>query len=294
MCCAPAAARQDARQKNRGAFASVTSVFFDHAVSIQVALYAALITLLWLAEALFAGQPLAGKWRHSRTNLLLLLAVLPIEVATSLAMVAAAQGAAAHHWGLVHLLPGADSAWIRLGLMILVLDFLDYASHRAMHGLRFCWRFHLIHHTDPEVDVSTTVREHPGETAIRNLILIACVLLCGASMEALVIRQLGLTFFNITSHSRLRLPAPAARIAGLLFMTPNLHQVHHHSALPYTNRNYGDMFSLWDRLFGTLAELPRERILFGLDSQRAEADINRWAGVLALPFRPRTTVFDPA
>ena len=271
---------------------SFTSLFFDHAVSIQVALYAVLISSLWLAEAWFGGQKVAGKWRHGATNLTLMLAALPVEIATSLAMVAASQWAAAHHFGLLHLLPGADSPWLRIGLMVLVLDFLDYASHRAMHGLGFCWRFHLIHHTDRAIDVSTTVREHPGETVIRNLILIGCVLLCGAPMEALVVRQLGLTLFNLTSHSRFELPAGAARVIGWLFITPNLHHVHHHAVLPYTNRNYGDIFSLWDRLFGTLAELPREHLVFGLDSAQDEADIGRWAGVLALPFRARPALSD--
>lgn len=271
---------------------SLTSLFFDHAVSIQIALYAALIVSLWLAETWFADQPAAGKWRHSATNLTLMLAALPVEVATSLAMVAASEWATAHRWGLLHLLPGADSPWIRIGLIVVVLDFLDYASHRAMHGLSFCWRFHLIHHTDPAVDVSTTVREHPGETVIRNVILIGCVLLCGAPMEALVIRQLGLTFFNLTAHSRFRLPAGLARIVGWLFITPNLHHVHHHNVLPFTNRNYGDIFSVWDRLFGTLADLPREQLVFGLDSEQDEADISRWAGVLALPFRGRAAVPD--
>ena len=271
---------------------SFTTLFFDHAVSIQVALYAALILSLWFAEIWFGGQPAGAKWRHSATNLTLMLAALPVEIATSLAMVAASEWATAHRFGLLYLVPGSDSPWLRMGLMVLVLDFLDYASHRAMHGLSFCWRFHLIHHTDPAIDVSTTVREHPGETVIRNLILIACVLLCGAPMEALVIRQLGLTFFNITAHSRFQLPARVGHIIGWLFITPNLHHVHHHAVLPYTNRNYGDIFSVWDRLFGTLAEVPREQLVFGLDSEQDEADIGRWAGVLALPFRGRPALSD--
>ena len=173
-----------------------------------------------------------------------------------------------NHWGLVYLLPNAEQPLIKYGMMFIVLDFLDYTYHVTMHHVAVFWRFHLVHHTDRAVDVSTTVREHPGETLIRNSFLILWVFLCGASVEILMLRQLAETAANLYAHTSVRLPPPWARALGWLFITPNLHHAHHHFQMPATNRNYGDVFSIWDRLFGTFTNLAREDTVFGLETHR--------------------------
>jgi len=169
-------------------------------------------------------------------------------------------------WGLVYLLPHARGPLVKYLLMFIALDFLDYLYHVAMHFVPIFWRFHLVHHSDLVVDVSTTVREHPGETVLRNVFLICWVLLCGASTEILIMRQTAETVANLLAHTSLRLPARLARVLGWLFITPNLHHAHHHFQMPSTNRNFGDVFSIWDRLFGTFIELPRDETIFGLDT----------------------------
>ena len=155
---------------------------------------------------------------------------------------------------------------MKYGLMFFALDGLDYFYHTMMHRIPILWRLHLWHHTDQSVDVSTTFREHPGETFVRNIFLISCVLLCGASVEVLVLRQTIETASNIISHSSLRFPPRLARVLGSLFITPNLHHVHHHFQMPATNSNYGDVFSIWDRMFGTYICMDREDVRFGLDT----------------------------
>ena len=135
-----------------------------------------------------------------------------------------------------------------------------------MHQIPWLWRFHLVHHTDTVMDVSTTLREHPGETLLRNGFLLIGVLACGASFEMLILRQTIQTFSNILSHTSLRLPANIARVLGWLFITPNLHHVHHHFQQPFTNTNYGDTFSIWDRLFGTFAQPSETNSTPGLDT----------------------------
>jgi sterol desaturase/sphingolipid hydroxylase (fatty acid hydroxylase superfamily) len=116
---------------------------------------------------------------------------------------------------------------------------------------------------------------------LRNCFLIIGTLSCGASFEALILRQTVQTFTNILSHTALRLPPRAARVLGWVFITPNLHHVHHHFEMPFTNRNYGDTLSLWDRLFGTYAAPSPSNSIAGLDTH-----MNRNMNGLALVLLP--------
>ena len=141
------------------------------------------------------------------------------------------------------------------------------------------------------------------ETLIRNGFLMLWVLLCGASVEILILRQSVETVANIFAHTSLRLRPRPARMLGWLFITPNLHHAHHHFQMPATNCNYGDVFSIWDRLFGTFINLSREETVFGLDTQMgvlgfgretvratARPNMNQSAKVLALPHERARTI----
>ncbi len=240
---------------------------FAHPSSIQVGLYGCLIIMLWLAESLRLPQSLRLKWRHTSLNSLFILSALPIQLVMMVPCLYLARWTSEHQFGLVYLLPDPERPLIKYGLMFVVLDCLDYVYHRTAHRVALFWRFHSVHHTDLAVDVTTTVREHPGETLVRNSFLILYVLLCGASIEVLILRQTAQTVANLCSHTALRLPPRTARVVGWLFITPNLHHAHHHFMLPTTNRNYGDVFSIWDRLFGTFANLAREDTVFGLNGR---------------------------
>ncbi len=221
---------------------------------------------MWLTEKLVRGDRALPKWRHTSTNLVFMFLALPTQVVVMTFCADLSGWAVASRWGLLYLLPNADSPWIKYGAMFVALDFLDYVYHFTMHRVRPFWRFHLMHHTDQAVDVSTTVREHPGETLLRNGFLTLWVFMCGASVEILVIRQTVETIANILAHTTFRLSPRWARVVGWVFITPNLHHAHHHFRMPTTNCNYGDVFSIWDRLFGTLTQLPREDTVFGLDT----------------------------
>lgn len=241
---------------------------------IQVSLFAFVLSSLWLTEHLLAPANLPNKLQHTALNGVFVLSALPIQITMMVFCLALSVWTSEVHWGLVYLLPGYDQPLIKYGLMFVVLDLLDYVYHRTMHLVKPFWRFHLYHHSDRQIDVTTTVREHPGETFIRNCFLMLWVFLCGASPEILVLRQSAQTTINLWSHSSTRLPERWGRMVSWLFVTPNLHQVHHHSELPYTNRNFGDVFSIWDRLFGTLVHRARKDIVCGVETHmNGEADV---------------------
>lgn len=232
----------------------------------QCTLFALVVVLLWLTEQAVSERPVSEKLRHSSLNILYMFALLPGQLLLMVVCLGVARWTAEAHWGLVYLLPNPESWPIKFGVMFFALDFLDYVYHVTAHRFRPLWSLHSLHHSDRAVDVTTTFREHPAETLVRVCFLIAWVFICGASVEILVLRQTVETFFNVSQHTVFRLPRLPGRILGWFFVTSNLHHAHHHWQRPGTNCNYGDVFSIWDRLFGTYVDLPAEDLVFGLDS----------------------------
>lgn len=258
-----------------------------HATSIQPALFGLTIVACFVFEDRLLSHDRERTFRRAWTNGSFAALVLPVQAVMAIFCLFLARWASARHWGLVHWLPGGDSPWIKYGLMFVLLDFLDWVYHYAMHRVPLFWRFHLVHHTDQAIDVSTTVREHPGETVVRNGFLMLWVLLCGASMEVLVLRQTVETVANILAHTSFRLNARSARVLGWVLITPNLHHVHHHARLPYTNSNYGDVFSIWDRLFRTFRNLSEADTEAGLDTHPSAGSDHGFRQALAMPFVTR-------
>jgi len=263
----------------------LTSFIAAHGTAAQVLLYAGLLTMLWSVELIVSAEPIGVKWSHARLNVALMLLALPVQLVMTIFVVMAATCVTVHHWGLLQVLPGSSSAWSKYGLAFVLLDFGDYVYHVTMHKFRWLWRFHLVHHSAREVDVATTIREHPGDTFVRVSFLIVWVLLIGAGWGVLLLRQTVETVSNITSHSKYRLPVRLGRILGWIFITPNLHHVHHHYQKPYTDSNFGDVFSVWDRLFGTYAELSTGATVFGVDTHPSKLITDNLKEVVMIPFR---------
>lgn len=267
--------------------ASIAAYLVTHAATVQALFYGAFIVSCWCVEQVFLGDHDGRKQRRARINGWFVVTALPIQVGLSLVCVWAAYEVTLHQWGLLYWLPWHNSVWVKYVLMFVLLDFLDWLYHYTMHHVPVFWRFHLVHHTDRAMDASTTVREHPGETAIRNGFLIMWVVLCGASIEVLMLRQAAESASNILAHTSFRLRDRTAQVLGWLLITPNLHHVHHHQARPYTDSNYGDVFSVWDRLFGTFATLRAEDTVFGLDTHMKADGDERFGSAFALPFKRR-------
>lgn len=245
---------------------SIQQFLSAHMTLTQITFYAVILCGLWIIEWRLAAQPIVRKLRHTAFNTAFMLLALPTQLAMMSIVIAAAHWCTMGHWGLLYLLPYHNSAWIKFGLMFFVLDFLDYAYHYAAHQIPWLWRLHLVHHSDRHVDVSTTFREHPLETLVRTAVLCVWVVLCGASLPLLVLRQTFESIANIGQHSRFHLPDRVMRWMRYVFVTPDMHHAHHHAWLPGTDCNYGDVLSIWDRLFGTKILLRNNEIQFGVDT----------------------------
>lgn len=170
-----------------------------------------------------------------------------------------------------------------LGFVLLDLSF--YYWHVANHRISFLWRFHNVHHIDPDLDVSTGFRFHFGEVAISSIFRIVQIGLIGPSLATFAVYEL---FFHVNTlfhHSNLRLPVGFERLLNKLFVTPRMHGIHHSQVRAETNSNFGVVFPWWDRLHRTLRlNVPQSRIVIGIPGYSMAGDNGLWH-CLSLPFR---------
>lgn len=259
--------------------------FLVHASSVQVYLFAFVLVFFWIAELVMFTDKATFKWKHFKINGLFIISALLIQLSLTPFLISVSTYVTTHGFGVVYLIPGHENPWVFTIVLILMMDLCEYFYHVIMHKLKFFWIFHLVHHTDSHVDVSTTVREHPVETFIRACFTIVWVLICGASPGVLIIRQTIQSIANISAHTRFRLKGRPEKILGWIFITPNLHHVHHHYQLPYTDCNYGDVLSIWDRLFGTYRELEPGKTTYGIDTHMHIKSSSCFLDLIAIPFK---------
>lgn len=185
--------------------------------------------------------------------------------------------------------PGRIGFWIHLAYAILLLDLLSYAVHRTLHAALPLWRLHALHHSDIALDVSTTVRHHPGEAILTAFVMgIGGAMLGCSAVEVLVYGVLE-NVVQLIGHADVHVPDWLARANRLVFVTPQFHRVHHSTRRTETDSNYGQVFAFWDKLFGTFGGLADDRrgsVEFGLRDFRDPAS-QRLDQVLLLPFRVR-------
>jgi sterol desaturase/sphingolipid hydroxylase (fatty acid hydroxylase superfamily) len=137
--------------------------------------------------------------------------------------------------------------------------------HITEHKVKWLWQFHVVHHADNNVDVTTGLRHHPIESVLRGCFFFMGILLSGAPMYAVMIFQTILIIATAFTHANIRLPKYLDTALSYILVSPNMHKVHHHWKQPYTDTNYGAILSIWDRILGTFAHLDAQQIQYGLD-----------------------------
>jgi sterol desaturase/sphingolipid hydroxylase (fatty acid hydroxylase superfamily) len=185
-------------------------------------------------------------------------------------------------FGFMHLV--ALRPAISLAVTVLMLDFGFYVAHVALHKVPGFWRFHQVHHSDPAVDVTTTIRQHPGESVIRYAFLAAFAVVLGASPAAFGVYLLCSALNGLLEHANVRVPPWLDSLLSLITTWPNMHKVHHSRVATETDTNYGNLFSFWDRIFLTFTRARNgTNIVYGLDGFD-DAAKQSTAGLLAMPF----------
>jgi sterol desaturase/sphingolipid hydroxylase (fatty acid hydroxylase superfamily) len=169
---------------------------------------------------------------------------------------------------------------------IVALDFAyGYVAHRAMHVAPALWRFHRVHHSDAIVDVTTSYRTHPVEVAWRHLWLFATAWTLGIPAAAIVAFRVLSALNGILEHANIRVrPALDAAISWL-WVTPNMHKVHHSRLQAETDSNYGNLLTLYDRLLGTFVPTQRApSVTYGVDDVDP-AEARSFGAIMAMPWR---------
>ena len=253
----------------------------------------------WQPVALVAGLAVFSTWetlapffshargrarlRHGARNLAVAaLNGLVILVVFASATVFIADRTALHRWGILNQLPLSPLA--HGVLAILAFDLWTYWWHRINHRIPFFWRFHRMHHSDPEMDATTGTRFHFGEIAMSSAIRLALIPSIGIPLVPMLIYDTILTVSVQFHHSNSALPRPADRYLRYLLVSPFMHKVHHSRWRPETDSNYSSLLSIWDRLFGSYREKDNYReIHFGLN-EFDSSEHQTIRGLLVTPF----------
>jgi sterol desaturase/sphingolipid hydroxylase (fatty acid hydroxylase superfamily) len=243
------------------------------------------ITLFWLIENAF---PLFKfnykKWQHAGINFFLTLTTIIINFSLAFILLKTSNWTIDNDFGLLQWLPEMSS-WIYALIGLLLLDFIGaYLVHLIEHKVKFLWRFHLIHHSDTWIDTTSGNRHHPGESIIRFIFTTLGILIVGSPMWLVFMYQTLSVISTQFTHANISLPKKLDVFLSYFLVSPNMHKVHHHYKLPYTDSNYGNIFSVWDRIFGTFMYLPKEDIVYGIDTHMKSEENNQLSYLLKIPF----------
>lgn len=219
----------------------------------------------WIGEAIV---PLFRfnykKLKHIGVNMVFLFSDLAINVLFTLAFGGVFYWVAQNDIGLLNMveLP----LWAELILAVMILDFAaQYLIHYLLHTIPVLWRFHMIHHSDTHVDATSATRHHPGDYVSREIMALAAVVIFGIPLAFYLFYRIITVFFAYWTHANISLPKWLDNTLAWVLVTPDMHKFHHHYERPWTDTNFGNIFSIWDRIFGTLTYEDPKDIKYGLD-----------------------------
>jgi sterol desaturase/sphingolipid hydroxylase (fatty acid hydroxylase superfamily) len=155
--------------------------------------------------------------------------------------------------------------WYKLILGILALDFLEYWSHRLGHMIGPIWRLHRLHHSDKRVDTLTTLLHHPLEVLYAVLFISAGLVIFDVPLISIIVYASIVGLIGVLSHTRLLLSDQFNRLISGFIVTPNFHKVHHSINYSESNKNFGLVFTIWDRIFLSYEFKSQNNLLNQLD-----------------------------
>ncbi len=187
-----------------------------------------------------------------------------------------------NRFGFLHQI--AIGGWWNVALTVIALDGVTYAWHRAYHGIPLMWRMHRVHHSDRDLDVTTSGRFHLTEMVFSAIFRLGVIALLGASVASVVVFEIVFGLFNQLEHANLRIPQPFEDWLRWVFVTPDMHRIHHSQESAHTNSNYSTIFSVWDRFFRTYRfGEDQQALAIGLPEYTRLRDVT-FGRVLAMPF----------
>ena len=245
--------------------------------------------LLFLSFFIFYGLgnffPLAiGSRKHFWTNIGFALVLFGLNAASTALTIYVAQWTSKSGVGLFNIID--IPIWCQLLISILVLDlWAGYLPHFIFHNSVFLWHFHSIHHSDNHVDVTTTFRKHPIEGIMNIFFNVSGLVILGLPLWMLLVYVTISTIHAQLEHANISLPTKLDKILQTVFVTPNMHKVHHSLDKRESNSNYSNIFSIWDRIFRTYRKKDSYAdIAYGLDYVPEKSSKSFWR-LMAWPIK---------
>jgi len=205
-----------------------------------------------------------GKLKHVGVNLVFLSIEILINVLFSIATLGVFIWIGENNFGVLNMV--VLPIWAKLVIAILALDlFAQYGMHFLLHKVPFLWKFHMVHHSDTHVDATTGTRHHPIDYLTRELAALVAIFIFGIPIAFYFFYRIITVFFAYFTHANIVIPQWIDKPFSYIFVTPNMHKFHHHFEMPWTDTNFGNIFSFWDRLFGTLVYDDPQKVTYGLD-----------------------------
>ena len=244
------------------------------------------LVLLLLIES---GIPLFKmnykKLDHAGINIVFTLITIIVNLFGAMGIMAAVSYNEIHEFGLLNIFELPIWLYVIIGLVL--LDLIGaWLIHWIQHSVKWMWKFHLIHHTDPYVDATSGLRAHPGENIFRLCFTTLAGFITGASFGLVMMYQTISVFFAHFTHANIKIPDKLDKFLCYIFVTPNFHKIHHHYVQPHTDSNYGNIFSIWDYIFGTVKELDiMNELVYGIDTHMESYEHSSIKNLLMIPFQ---------
>ncbi|HIF52002.1 MAG TPA: sterol desaturase family protein [Thiotrichaceae bacterium] len=262
--------------------------FVEHQTELRMVSFAGLILIFAGLEIIWPRRTADEQSKFRRLNNLTLLFVnfIAVRYLVPWATLDVALIAAERDFGLLNII--SVPMFLSVILTIVIFDFLIYIQHIIFHKLSFLWRIHRVHHTDLEFDVTTAIRFHPFEIILSMFYKLIAVYLIGPLAFAIILYEIILNAAALFGHSNIMLSTKFDSALRTLFVTPDMHRIHHSVIRNETDSNYGNVFSIWDKVFNTYRALPEagyDDMVIGLDKFRQPSS----GQVLQLLKNPFTT-----
>ena len=225
------------------------------------------------------------KWQHALVNFFFTATTIVVNFALAFLLLLTADWAVANRIGVLFLLPELPLL-VQFVIGLLILDLVAaWFSHWVEHQVPLLWRLHLVHHSDTHIDTTSANRHHPGESVVRFAFTALGVVVAGAPLWMVFLYQSVSVVLSQFNHANISLPAWLDRAISWVIVSPDMHKVHHHYVLPYTDSNYGNVFSVWDRLFGTFRTIDRSTLVYGVDTHMDAREHATIGALMTMPFR---------
>jgi sterol desaturase/sphingolipid hydroxylase (fatty acid hydroxylase superfamily) len=243
------------------------------------------IAFFWIVEsAVPLFQFKYHKVKHAGVNVFFTVTTILVNFPMAFILVKSSDWAVANQFGILSWLPQIN-VWMYTIVGLMLLDLIGaWFIHWTEHRVRWMWRFHLVHHTDRHVDTTSANRHHPGESVFRFVFTTMAVVVSGAPMWLVMLYQALSVLLSQFNHANITFPRWLDDAMSWVLVSPAMHHVHHHYQLPYTDTNFGNIFSIWDRLFGTFAKLDASELVYGIDTYMDSKENENIGTLLKVPF----------